>query len=149
KAPPSEAETHAALNDAADAFLAEDKNGAIGRSLKALAEADAAKRASVETALLGGLKLRLDEIRSSLDPKPVTLATLPEDLRQDWVSKDGRARVEVRPKGNQNDNETMRRFAAAVLELAPNATGTPILIQESAKTVVHAFLQAGALALIL
>ena len=79
----------------------------------------------------------------------MSLATLPEDLRQDWISKDGQARVEVRPKGDQNDNETMRRFAAAVLEVAPNATGTPILIQELAKTIVRAFLQAGALALLL
>jgi hopanoid biosynthesis associated RND transporter like protein HpnN len=149
KAPPSDAETQAALRDAADAFLAEDKSSAIGKSLKALAEADATKRAAIERTLLGGLKLRLDEVKTSLHPEPVTLATLPEDLRQDWVSKDGRARVEVRPKGNQNDNETMRRFATGVLEVAPNATGTPILIQESAKTIVRAFLQAGALALIL
>ena len=126
KAPPSDAETQAALNDAADAFLAEDENAAIGKSLKALADADAAKRATVESTLLGGL-----------------------NLRQDWISKDGKARVEVRPNGNQNDNHTMRRFAAAVLEVAPDATGTPILIQESAKTIVRAFLQAGALALLL
>ena len=149
KAPPSDAETQAALNDAADAFLAEDENAAIGKSLKALADADAAKRATVESTLLGGLKLRLDQIRASLHPEPVSLSTLPQDLRQDWISKDGKARVEVRPNGNQNDNETMRRFAAAVLEVAPDATGTPILIQESAKTIVRAFLQAGALALLL
>jgi uncharacterized protein len=149
KAPPSDAETQSALNDAADAFLAEDENAAIGKSLKALADADAAKRVTVENTLLGGLKLRLDQIGTSLHPEPVTLANLPEDLRQDWISKDGKARVEVRPKGDQNDNETMRHFAAAVLEVAPDATGTPILIQESAKTIVRAFLQAGALALIL
>ncbi len=149
KAPPSDAETQAALNDAADAFLAEDENAAIGKSLKALADADAAKRATVESTLLGGLKLRLDQIRASLHPEPVSLSTLPQDLRQDWISKDGKARVEVRPNGNQNDNHTMRRFAAAVLEVAPDATGTPILIQELAKTIVRAFLQAGALALLL
>ena len=149
KAPPSDAETQATLNDAADAFLAEDESAAIGKSLKALANADAAKRAAVESALLGGLKLRLDQIRASLHPEPVTVAVLPEDLRQDWITKDGQARVEVKPKGDQNDNETMRHFAAAVLEVAPDATGTPILIQESAKTIVRAFVQAGTLAFIL
>jgi predicted RND superfamily exporter protein len=35
-----------------------------------------------------------------------------------------------------------------VLAVAPEATGVPILIQESAKTVVRAFIQAGALALV-
>jgi hypothetical protein len=152
KTPPSDDDTRVALNDAASAFLAASKgeaNDAIGKSLKALADADPAKRASVEKTLLGGLKLRLDQIRSSLKPEQVTLATLPEDLRRDWVGKDGRARVEVKPKGDQNDNDTMRRFASAVLAVAPNATGTPILIQESANTIVNAFLQAGALALVL
>jgi hopanoid biosynthesis associated RND transporter like protein HpnN len=152
KAPPSDAETRAALNDAANAFVSEgktDASAAIAKSLKALAESDATQPAAVETALLGGLKLRLEQIRASLHPEPVTLANLPDDLRQDWISKDGQARVEVKPKGDQIDNETMRRFAAAVLEVAPDATGTPILIQESAKTIVRAFLQAGALALLL
>ncbi len=152
KAPPSDDDTRVALNDAASAFLSAGKgeaNDAIGKSLKALADADPAKRASVEKTLLGALKLRLDQIRSSLKPEQVTLATLPEDLRRDWIGEDGRARVEVRPKGDQNDNDTMRRFASAVLAVAPNATGTPILIQESANTIVNAFLQAGALALVL
>jgi hopanoid biosynthesis associated RND transporter like protein HpnN len=149
KSPPSDAETETAIKNSAAAFLIENKSSAIGTSLKALADADAAKRAAVATMLLGGLKFRLDEIKASLHPEPVTLANLPDDLRQDWISKDGQARVEVRPKGDQNTNKTMRRFAAAVLEVAPNATGTPILIQESAKTIVHAFLQAGVLALIL
>jgi hopanoid biosynthesis associated RND transporter like protein HpnN len=155
KTPPNDAETRAALNRAADAFLAGGKNGvgtsgaAIERSLKALAEADAGRRADIESTLLNGLKLRLEQIRGSLQPERVSFADLPDDLTRDWVAEDGRARVEVRPKGDQNDNETMQRFAAAVLQVAPDATGTPILIQESAKTIVRAFFQAGALALLL
>ncbi len=155
KTQPSDAETRVALNKAADAFLAGGTNGigvsgaAIERSLRALAETDAGRRASIESTLLNGLKLRLEQIRASLQPERVSLADLPEDLTRDWVAADGRARVEVRPKGDQNDNETMQRFAAAVLQVAPDATGTPILIQESAKTIVRAFFQAGALALLL
>ena len=103
---------------------------------------------TVESTLLGGLKLRLDQIRASLHAGArVSRRRCPTTCAHDWVSKDGQARVEVRPKGDQNDNEAMRRFAAAVLEVAPDATGTPILIQESAKTIVRAFLQAGAFAL--
>ena len=47
-----------------------------------------------------------------------------------------------------NDATTLQLFASSVLAVAPEATGTPILIQESARTVVRAFVQAGALALI-
>jgi hopanoid biosynthesis associated RND transporter like protein HpnN len=151
---PSDAETRSALNEAANAFRAlpeppgESATRKVASSLKALADADPARRAAVANTLVAGLKLQLDEIRASLHPEHIVLDALPEGLRRDWIAEDGRARIEVRPKGNQNDNAAMRRFAAAVLTVAPGATGMPILIQESADTIVHAFFQAATLALI-
>ena len=120
----------------------------MAQSLQALADATPERRAEVEKALLSGLKLRLEQIRASLKAEAVSLDSLPPELKQDWIAKDGRARIEVRPSGDPNDNANMERFADAVLKVAPEATGTPILIQESAKTIVDAFLQAAALALI-
>ena len=79
---------------------------------------------------------------------PVTLADLPDDVRRDWVASDGRARIEVFPKGDANDNATLRRFVAAVRALAPEANGAPVSIQESSRTIVRAFVQAGAWALV-
>ena len=61
---------------------------------------------------------------------------------------DGRARVEVSPKGNTNDTEVLRSFARAVLAVYPNAIGGPISILESGNTVVRAFMEAGFYALI-
>jgi uncharacterized protein len=155
KAPPSDAETKRAIDDAAKAFRENPGGGAdatlrenLAQSLTALAEADSARRAAVETALMSGLKLRLDEVRASLAPEHVTIDQLPETLKEEWVAKDGRTRIEVRPKGDQNDNTAMERFAAAVLNIAPEATGTPILIQESANTIVRAFIQAAGFALV-
>src|SRR6476619_7654834 len=151
---PTDAETQSALNEASAAFRelpdqpADAASRKMASALKALADADPARRGAVANALLGGLKFQLDEIRVSLHPQRIALDTLPDDLRRDWIAADGRARIEVRPKGNQNDNAAMRRFAAAVLAVAPEATGTPILIQESADTIVHAFFQAATLALI-
>lgn len=152
---PSDEETRQALNDAAKAYRdmkgddAEKAEAArMAQSLQALADATLERRADVEKALLSGLKLRLEQIRSSLGAESVSLDTLPQELKQDWIAKDGRARIEVRPSGDPNDNANMERFADAVLKIAPEAMGTPILIQESAKTIVHAFLQAAALALI-
>jgi predicted RND superfamily exporter protein len=79
---------------------------------------------------------------------PVTLATLPDELKLDWVAADGRARIEVFPKGDANDNETLRRFVAAVQVLAPDAAGAPVSMQESGHTIVRAFQQAGLWALL-
>ena len=154
-APPSDEETRQALGDAAKAYremkgddAEKPKAAKMAQSLRALADATPERRAEVEKALLSGLKLRLEQIRASLQAQPVSLDTLPQELKQDWIAKDGRARIEVRPSGDPNDNANMERFAEAVLKVTPEATGTPILIQESAKTIVDAFLQAAALALI-
>jgi len=155
KAAPSDIETRQALGDAAEAFLslsAQATNGAptseVARSLRALADADPPRRAAIESALLGGLELRLGQIRASLHPEQLSIDRLPQQLTRDWVTEEGGARIEVRPKGDRQDNETMERFARAVLGVAPEATGAPILIQESAKTIVRAFLQGATLALV-
>ncbi|ARN82063.1 MMPL family transporter [Methylocystis bryophila] len=155
KPAPSEDETRQALKEAAEDFLSlsgqargEALASQVAKSLNALAEADPARRIAVERALLGGLELRLDQIRASLQAQRVTLGTLPPTLAREWTTQDGKARVEVRPKGEKQDNETLDRFTAAVLSVAPEATGGPILIQESARTIVRAFIQGATLALV-
>jgi len=120
----------------------------LAEALTALANAPPATRVRASNALIVGLKHRLQQIRQLLKAEPVSIDRLPSDLVRDWVSEDGSARVEVAAKGDRADNETLRRFASAVLAVAPEATGTPILIQESADTVVEAFLRAAALALL-
>jgi predicted RND superfamily exporter protein len=58
------------------------------------------------------------------------------------------ARVQALPKGDPNDNDTLRAFAGAVQKIEPDATGGPISILESGNTIVHAFIQAGGWALL-
>jgi len=120
----------------------------MATTLRKLAEATPEVRAKIGATLLDGMKLRLSQIRAAVKAEPITLKNLPPEVIADWTTADGRARVEVGPKGDGNDNANLRRFASAVLAVDPNATGVPILIQESAKTVVHSFIEAGALALI-
>jgi hopanoid biosynthesis associated RND transporter like protein HpnN len=152
---PSDDETKATLRDAVTAFANADTKaqGApiakrMADLLGRLADAKPEQRAKVESTLMDGFKLRLSQIRSALGAEAVSLKKLPQDIVADWTTKDGRARIQVAPKGDGNDNDNLRRFASAVLAVAPQATGVPILIQESAKTVVRAFIEAGALALI-
>src|SRR5207253_5676726 len=95
-----------------------------------------------------GLETTLRQLRTALTAKPVTLADLPADLVRDWVARDGRARIEVFPKGDANDNATLRRFVSAVQMLAPDATGAPVSIQESGHTIVRALILAGSWALL-
>lgn len=130
----------------------------VAAAFTAIADGPPASRAALTEALVPGLKTTLAQLRSALQAAPVTRETLPADLVADWVTKDGRARIEVYPKvagvdnaSNRSDareDASLERFIAAVRTVAPDATGTPISIQESAHTIVRAFIEAGVLALV-
>ena len=60
---------------------------------------------------------------------------------------DGKARIEVFAKIDGRDNAVLRQFVAAVRRIAPTATGSAVTIQESADTVIRAFVTAGFIAI--
>jgi predicted RND superfamily exporter protein len=93
------------------------------------------------------LRTALSELRNYLQAEPVSLKTLPEHLLRQWVAVDGRTRIQAFPKGDPNDNDTLRHFASAIQAQFPAAVGTPISILDSGKTIVHAFFEAGGFAL--
>jgi hopanoid biosynthesis associated RND transporter like protein HpnN len=154
KPPPNDGEMRDALKRCAKALLAIVPPNADGHTpeqrlaanLDRLAAAPAPVLERVQTALLGGLKTQLGQLRLALGAQPVTLADLPPDLVRSWMAPDGKARVSVFPAGNSDDNAVLKRFVAAVRKIAPDATGTPISVQESSQTIVHAFVTAGILA---
>jgi hopanoid biosynthesis associated RND transporter like protein HpnN len=157
KPPPSDAEVKASFAEAAGKLrsAAGDKQTTVAKNARVLAsalerltKADRATLARAEKALVPGLNTMLEQVRSSLVPYPVSLKTLPQDLVRDWVSPNGLYRIEVYPKSSKRDNESLRIFTSAVRRVAPYATGEPILIQESGRTIVRAFIQAGVLSFI-
>ena len=155
---PSDAETVAAialardrLRGAATAHPADAFGAAATRlagALDALASGPAGVRDRARAALIPGLRLTLSQLRTAMQPQPVTLASLPRTITRDWLTDDGRARIEVYPKGNVSDDAALRRYVAAVQSVAPDATGAPVSIVASSDTIVDAFVQAGAWALL-
>jgi hopanoid biosynthesis associated RND transporter like protein HpnN len=115
----------------------------LAAALDSVALGGGAKLAALDANVASGAKRRLADLRVALAAEPVTLATLPPDIKSDWMASDGRARIEVFPKGDARDNAVLRRFVAAVRSVAPEATGEPVTIQESAATVIGAFITAG------
>lgn len=93
--------------------------------------------------LSDGIRRRLDDLRLALQAVPVSLATLPPEIRRDWIGRSGKWCVAIFPRGDARDNKVLRRFADAVRRVAPNATGDAVTIQESARTVTGAFATAG------
>src|SRR6266516_3142886 len=152
KKPPTDADNVAALKSAVDALKqsagSQTGRGAVAAKrladdLAKLAIGDEALRARAQAAMIPSLNTALDELRNYLQAQPVTLETLPPEIAHEWVTKDGRYKVEILPKGDPTDNETLRQFARAVQAVEPNATGGPIAILESGRTVIRAFFVAG------
>jgi hypothetical protein len=152
KKPPTDADNVAALK-AAVASLKQSAGTQTGRGAAAvqrlagdlgkLADGDEALRGRATAAMVPSLNIALHELRGYLQAQPVTLETLPPDIAREWVTPDGRYKVEILPKGDPNDNETLRRFARAVQAVEPAAIGGPIAILESGRTVIRAFFEAG------
>ncbi len=120
----------------------------LADALQKLAESNQATRDKTQSIFVTSLKVVLDQLRNSLQAQPVSLKTLPPDLVNSWKTKDGLTRVEAQPRGDPNDNETLRKFAAAVLAAEPNAIGGPVSILKSGETIVRAFIHAGITALV-
>jgi hopanoid biosynthesis associated RND transporter like protein HpnN len=156
-APPSDAENVEALKGSAESLrkTAGDAKGPgalasrrLADALSKLADSDQATRDKTQAIFVTPLKLVLDQLKNSLQAQPVSLKTLPADVVNSWKTKDGLQRVEALPRGDPNDNDTLRKFASAVLVAEPNAIGGPVSILKSGDTVVKAFIQAGISALV-
>jgi uncharacterized protein len=156
-AAPSDAENIEALKGTAGnlAKVAGDAKGPgavasrrLADALSKLADSNQATRDKTQAIFVSPLKIMLDQLKNSLQAQPVTLKTLPADLVNSWKTKDGLIRVEALPRGDPNDNDTLRKFAAAVLIAEPNAIGGPVSILKSGETIVKAFIHAGITALI-
>jgi hypothetical protein len=154
--PPSDAEVVATINSTVDPLdrIIGDNTGPgaqsgkrLSAALKALAAGDQAARERASAAIVPPLKFALDGLRELFKAQEVTADNLPPALKREWATPDGLARVEVAPSGDPNDNETLRAFARAVQAVEPNAAEGPISILEARRTVVTAFIVAGACAL--
>jgi hopanoid biosynthesis associated RND transporter like protein HpnN len=153
---PSDKENLEALTSTADRLsaIAENAHGPgaeaarrLSALLQRLAKSEPAVRMAVEKAVVSPLRVSLDQLQRELDPEPVTADAIPADLKRDWVTPEGRARVQVLPAGDPDDTKVLRNFVSAVLAVEPDATGPAVLLFEAGNTVVRAFIEAGIFAL--
>jgi len=155
--PPTDAQNVSMMGSTVDALkrLAGEGNGGgavaarrLAAAMTALSKADPAVRARVQDILVQPLRIALDDLRNLLTAREVTRANLPPELVKEWVTPDGKARIDVAPSGDSSSNEVLQNFARAVQAVAPEATEGPISILEARREVVIAFIEAGACALL-
>lgn len=101
---------------------------------------------AADKAVIPPLQVTLARARNLLKAAPVSLQTLPAELRRDWVTADGRAHLEISPK--QHDDGFLEKFANEIQDAVPQATGTLVVIEQSRHTILQAFLRAGLISMI-
>jgi hopanoid biosynthesis associated RND transporter like protein HpnN len=116
----------------------------LERFKKALTHPENGKEAfhKLEQSLLSYLPNLFHELKTSLRASAVKESDLPRELRLRYVTSDGRYRVEVFPRENILEPDSLKRFVEAVTALAPNSTDTPVTIREAGNAVVRSFLLA-------
>lgn len=96
----------------------------------------------LQASLLDTLPDTMNALLKGLNPDPVTIDTLPRDLAERWLSKDGIYRIMATPSKDLNNEKNLKEFIAEVQQVAPHATDLPVIYLESGNAIVHAFQQA-------
>ena len=92
------------------------------------------------------LPLELGRLAASLQARPITEATLPAGIKNDWFLPDGQVRVEAFPTAAAQTTRGLHQFAKAVQAVAPNAGGPAISTIATAGTILASFREAAILA---
>ncbi|MGR9046769.1 MAG: MMPL family transporter [Gammaproteobacteria bacterium] len=113
-------------------------------------ESDSARMAlldKLQFSLLDTLPDTMNTLLKGLTAGPVTIDTLPKDLRERWLNRDGVYRIMLSPSLDLNVTKNLKEFVTEVRRLAPHATDLPVIYLESGNAIVSAFQQALASAL--
>jgi hypothetical protein len=142
-APPTPDQVRASLRACAEKLrmvvASSDVARQLARLLEQAADSDDAFLQRLHHVLLSTLPSRLATLKAALTAGPLTVDTLPAEIRNDWITPDGQARLMVVPKGDSNDNAVLERFVTAVQKVAPQANGPAVQIYEAGGAVSKAF----------
>ena len=120
----------------------------IAAELGQLQTASDAKVMAMNDAITRFLPNELQHLGTSLSAQPITVASLPKEVAEDWFRPDGKVRVEVFPTQDAQSTAGLRRFAKAVLQVAPEAGGPAVSTIATADTILFSFREAAILAFI-
>jgi hypothetical protein len=96
----------------------------------------------LEQSLVASLPERLTSLRRSLNADSVSFETLPAALVERWHNGKDKYLIEVYPRENIEDNDSMRRFVAQIRAADHRIVGPPVVNIEASDAVVRAFQQA-------
>ncbi len=98
--------------------------------------------AKLEDSILKLLPHTMLMLRDGLKANEFGINDIPDEVRSNWVSKDGIYRVLVLPKQDLNEPENLKVFVNDIMNTYPDVFGLPIGDVTSGQAVVKAFVEA-------
>ncbi len=120
----------------------------IAAAMDQLSHEPDARIMAMNAAVARFLPAELGQLTTSLSPRLITQKNLPPDIARDWFLPDGQVRVQALPTAAAQTTPGLKKFARAVLTVAPNAGGPAISTIATAGTILVSFRQAAILATI-
>ncbi len=140
------AKAAAAIDGVKDKLPVDAPLRTLGATLTQLQGMNDAQLQAMNEAVTRFLPAELSQLTESLSAVPITQASLPPALAADWFLPNGKIRVEAFPAPNTQSTAGLRRFARAVLSVAPDAGGSAISTIATAGTILYSFREAAILA---
>ncbi len=132
-----------ALTEARKALIAvQDRLSAQGE------ETTAAHLDRFQQALMADFADKLTFLQDNVDPTPITLDDVPQQLRQRFVGKSGRYLLQVFARDNIWEREAMQAFVKQLQTLDPRVTGPPVIAFYSIRQIQQGYARGGIYAMI-
>ena len=90
---------------------------------------------------------KIADLKRSVHPVPVQVEDLPQDLKDRFVSTDGKYLLLVYPSINIWEREAMEKFLYEMRRIDPDVTGNAVHMFESSRLMIDAYISAGLYAL--
>lgn len=92
--------------------------------------------------MLAALHGQFQMLATMSNPQPIAAEDFPHELRSRFVSEAGHWLVQIYPREDLREQETLGQFVAAVRSVDPQATGLPMLAHDAAVYVEQSCLNA-------
>jgi hopanoid biosynthesis associated RND transporter like protein HpnN len=93
-------------------------------------------------AFVGSLPDLVDGLRQRLDAKQLTLGDLPPEIARDWITQDGRIRLQIQPTNDLSSPTALEDFARKIEAVEPSASGVPASVTGAGDAILWSFTEA-------
>jgi predicted RND superfamily exporter protein len=92
--------------------------------------------------LVGSIAQNLDWLKTQRGDRPLSTEDLPPELKQRYLSKNGKVLIEIEPAVDVWERKPTEQFVGEIQTVAPEATGTPVMNLEYIDLLKESYVQA-------